>query len=67
MNHNFNPKVAKEYGIEEAKNRIYVTTDKAKGALKTLATEEEYETITQEKPVVKYRFKIAELWSDLWE
>ena len=33
-----------KYGIEEAKNRIYVTTDKAKGALKTLATEEEYET-----------------------
>jgi len=33
-----------KYGIEEAKKRIYVTTDKAKGALKTLATEEEYET-----------------------
>ena len=33
-----------KYGIEEAKNRIYVTTDKAKGALKTLADEEEYET-----------------------
>jgi len=33
-----------KYGIEEARKRIYVTTDKAKGALKTLATEEEYET-----------------------
>ena len=33
-----------KYGIEEAKNRIYVTTDKAKGALKTLSTEEGYET-----------------------
>ena len=33
-----------KYGIEEARKRIYVTTDKAKGALKTLSTEEEYET-----------------------
>lgn len=33
-----------KYGIEEAKNRIYVTTDKARGALKTLSIEEEYET-----------------------
>ncbi len=33
-----------KYGIDEARRRIYVTTDKAKGALKTLATEEEYET-----------------------
>ena len=33
-----------KYGIEEARNRIYVTTDKAKGALKTLSVEEEYET-----------------------
>jgi len=33
-----------KYGIEEARNRIYVTTDKAKGALKTLSDEEEYET-----------------------
>lgn len=33
-----------KYGIEEARKRIYVTTDKSKGALKTLATEEEYET-----------------------
>ncbi|MGN1301166.1 MAG: glucose-6-phosphate isomerase, partial [Clostridia bacterium] len=33
-----------KYGIDEARRRIYVTTDKAKGALKTLANEEEYET-----------------------
>jgi len=33
-----------KYGIEEAKHRIYVTTDKAKGALKTLSNEEGYET-----------------------
>lgn len=33
-----------KYGIEEARKRIYVTTDKAKGALKTLSIEEEYET-----------------------
>ena len=33
-----------KYGIDEARKRIYVTTDKSKGALKTLANEEEYET-----------------------
>ena len=33
-----------KYGVEEAKKRIYVTTDKAKGALKTLADEEGYES-----------------------
>ena len=33
-----------KYGIDEARRRIYVTTDKSKGALKTLASEEEYET-----------------------
>ena len=33
-----------KYGKEEAKKRIYATTDKAKGALKTLANEEGYET-----------------------
>ena len=32
-----------KYGIEEARKRIYVTTDKEKGALKKLATEEGYE------------------------
>ena len=33
-----------KYGVEEARKRIYVTTDKARGALKTLADEEKYET-----------------------
>ena len=33
-----------KYGVEEARSRIYVTTDKEKGALKQLAEEEEYET-----------------------
>ena len=33
-----------KYGVEEAKKRIYVTTDKEKGALKTLANDEKYET-----------------------
>ena len=33
-----------KYGAKEARKRIYVTTDKAKGALKTLADNEGYET-----------------------
>ena len=33
-----------KYGIDEARSRIYVTTDKARGALKTLSNEEGYET-----------------------
>lgn len=33
-----------KYGVEEASRRIYVTTDKSKGALKKLSDEEEYET-----------------------
>lgn len=33
-----------KYGIDEARQRIYVTTDKEKGALKKLSNEEEYET-----------------------
>ncbi|KGX86255.1 glucose-6-phosphate isomerase [Pontibacillus marinus] len=33
-----------KYGKEEARQRIYATTDKQKGALKTLATEEGYES-----------------------
>ncbi len=32
-----------KYGIEEARSRIYVTTDQQKGALKTLADNEGYE------------------------
>jgi glucose-6-phosphate isomerase len=37
-------KLIKKYGKEEAAKRIYATTDKSKGALKNLATEEGYET-----------------------
>ena len=33
-----------KYGIDEARSRIYVTTDKERGALKTLSDEEGYET-----------------------
>ncbi|KRG15231.1 glucose-6-phosphate isomerase [Lederbergia galactosidilytica] len=33
-----------KYGAEEAKTRIFATTDREKGALKTLANEEGYET-----------------------
>ena len=33
-----------KYDLEEARKRIYVTTDKKKGALKKLATKEKYET-----------------------
>lgn len=34
----------KRYGVEKARRRIYVTTDKEKGALRTLADEEGYES-----------------------
>lgn len=34
----------KKYGVEEAKKRIYVTTDKARGTLKSFATQQGYET-----------------------
>lgn len=40
----FKELLEKKYGREEAARRIYATTDKAKGALKKLATEEGYET-----------------------
>lgn len=33
-----------KYGIDEARSRIYVTTDKKRGALRTLSMEEGYET-----------------------
>ena len=33
-----------KYGADEARDRIYITTDKRRGALKELADEEEYET-----------------------
>lgn len=40
----FRKMLIEKYGKAEAKNRIFVTTDKSRGALKTLATEEGYET-----------------------
>lgn len=40
----FKELLEKKYGKEEAKNRIFATTDREKGALKTLATTEGYET-----------------------
>lgn len=40
----FKEYIEKRYGKAEAKNRIYATTDKARGALKTLADAEGYET-----------------------
>ena len=40
----FKEKMEAKYGKEESAKRIYATTDKAKGALKTLADEEGYET-----------------------
>lgn len=40
----FKEALEKKYGKEEAKTRIFATTDKARGALKTLADSEGYET-----------------------
>ena len=40
----FKAMLEKKYGKEEAAGRIYATTDKARGALKNLATEEGYES-----------------------
>lgn len=40
----FKEYIEKKYGKEEAKNRIFVTTDKSRGALKNLADSEGYET-----------------------
>jgi glucose-6-phosphate isomerase len=40
----FRKMLEEKYGVEEARKRIYATTDKSKGALKTLASDEGYET-----------------------
>jgi glucose-6-phosphate isomerase len=40
----FRDYMEKKYGKEEARKRIYATTDREKGALKTLADEEGYES-----------------------
>jgi glucose-6-phosphate isomerase len=39
----FKEKLEKKYGMDGARGRIYATTDKSRGALKTLATKEGYE------------------------
>ena len=40
----FKKHLEEKYGVEEARKRIYATTDASKGALKKLATDEGYET-----------------------
>ncbi|NMH68544.1 glucose-6-phosphate isomerase [Bacillus sp. RO3] len=40
----FRKMLEEKYGVKEARKRIYATTDKSKGALKTLASDEGYET-----------------------
>lgn len=40
----FRKLLEEKYGVEEARTRIYATTDQARGALKTLANEEGYES-----------------------
>lgn len=40
----FRKLLVEKYGEEEARKRVYATTDKSRGALKTLANEEGYET-----------------------
>ena len=40
----FRELIESKYGLEEARKRIYVTTDKKEGALKKLAAKEKYET-----------------------
>ncbi|MCL2321471.1 MAG: glucose-6-phosphate isomerase [Oscillospiraceae bacterium] len=36
--------IERKYGLQESKNRIFITTDKEKGTLKSLADKEGYET-----------------------
>ncbi len=40
----FKKKLEAKYGVEGARSRIYATTDRARGALKTLSTQEGYQT-----------------------
>lgn len=40
----FRKYLEEKYGVEEAKQRIYATTDREKGALKTLANEQGYQS-----------------------
>lgn len=52
-----------KYGIEEARKRIYITTDKEKGALRKLAIEEEYETFTIPNNIGRKIFSINSGWT----
>ena len=42
----FKQLLIEKYGVEEARTRIYVTTDKLKGALREISREEAYETFS---------------------
>ena len=42
----FKQLLIEKYGVEEARKRIYVTTDKLKGALREISREEAYETFS---------------------
>lgn len=59
----FKKKLVEKYGKEGAAKRIYATTDKAKGALKTLATEEGYETFVVPDDVGGRFFSSHSSWS----
>ena len=50
-------KLERKYGAEEAKKRIFVTTDPARGALRQMATEEGYESFTI-PPTVGGRYSV---------
>ena len=52
--------VEDKYGKEEAKKRIYATTDKARGALKSLADDEGYETFKSAEELVNWIFEDGE-------
>ena len=58
----FKQLVEERYGKEEAQKRIFATTDKEKGALKQLATNEGYETFNYE-PSMQY---FNEWWKQLF-
>ena len=50
-------KLERKYGADEAKKRIFVTTDPAKGALRQMASEEGYESFTI-PPTVGGRYSV---------
>lgn len=58
----FKEMLEKKYGKEEAAKRIYATTDKQKGALKNLATEEGYESFVVPDDVGGRFFRTYRSW-----